>query len=848
MSLQRARLTALLAEQALTSVELVIAPPGYGKTTVLRDYASGDPGAVYVGLPEATNLETFVRAIIAAAAPRALHAIGALFDGRSGTELERLAVDWLVSRLRGFNGTLIIDDFHRAAGDQRVTRLLVAAIAATVGRMRWLVASREAPRVPMGSWIARGWMGLPVSGDDLRFNTDEGVALAASLGISVTDTEIDAIIRDTVGWPIGVRLALSLVARRRVSQQTRTQTREALFALLDDEIWQHLDVELRELIAAAALMPTPTISTLTSAGFSNARSSIAQVFEKIPFVQPIDDDTFSIHDLFRDFVASRPPDSATNAVALRIGNALVADANPADGLRLLISAGTTADILSALATHAFDLLETGHRDLVGTALAYFAERKLDDDGVILAIRGALAYADGSAANAATFYARALDRGLAPRLRAEVSRRLALNYVNRNLQTEALDVLAPLGSDSTLAADDRLEIQALSTAIVATSGKRAPSEILELIERLEKNLSLASPQIQVSMLQRLTSAAFYAGDLNTSERLALDCAALAGELRMDTASATAYMSLYAVAGFADADTTRASMFLRSQAAAAERAGNLPLQIYALRSQYIFAATGGHDAEATALEAALAEQPDARTHRQSFAFRRARALLYVVNGEFSKAEATMRSLAVTGLSAAERAHRDAFITVILLAQGNRDGAAAATVRGLVIDAARDLWNRTESARAYAFRGLALWALDRPAQSRKAFDFDTTGLPHRDRILIGAIEQLCEQQHPLPNGDAVAALYATLDKAGFGSYAALIRAVVERDANDVQLSATEIAILREFDRYGGRAADVAKALGKSKFTVQNQVQSAIRKLGCSGRAEALAYARRRGWLDHG
>ena len=31
MSLQRERLTALLTESALTSVELVIAPPGYGK-------------------------------------------------------------------------------------------------------------------------------------------------------------------------------------------------------------------------------------------------------------------------------------------------------------------------------------------------------------------------------------------------------------------------------------------------------------------------------------------------------------------------------------------------------------------------------------------------------------------------------------------------------------------------------------------------------------------------------------------------------------------------------------------------------------------------------------------------
>jgi DNA-binding CsgD family transcriptional regulator len=77
-------------------------------------------------------------------------------------------------------------------------------------------------------------------------------------------------------------------------------------------------------------------------------------------------------------------------------------------------------------------------------------------------------------------------------------------------------------------------------------------------------------------------------------------------------------------------------------------------------------------------------------------------------------------------------------------------------------------------------------------------------------------------------------------------VLKQLVDLDANDAELSAAELETLREFDRAGGRAADVAKALGKSKFTVQNQIQSAIKKLGCSGRAEALAYARQRGWLD--
>src|ERR1700733_10969956 len=99
MSLPRERLTALLAESALTSVELVIAPPGFGKTTLLREYAAADSGAVFIALPEATDLEAFVRAVIEAAVPSALHAIGAVFDGGAQQDIDSRVGDWLVSRL-----------------------------------------------------------------------------------------------------------------------------------------------------------------------------------------------------------------------------------------------------------------------------------------------------------------------------------------------------------------------------------------------------------------------------------------------------------------------------------------------------------------------------------------------------------------------------------------------------------------------------------------------------------------------------------------------------------------------------------------------------------------------------
>ncbi len=845
MSLPRERLTALLADSALTSVELVIAPPGYGKTTILRDYAGDDSGAVFVALPEAADLEAFVRSVIAAAVPEALHSVGAVFDGSSDENLDARAGDWLVSRLRAFDGTLIIDDFHRTASDVRVAQVLVNAIAATHGRMRWVVASREAPRFPMGSWIARGWMGLPLTSDDLRFTLDEARELADILNIAISEHDLEAIVEDTLGWPIGVRLALSLVARKRALGQTRVQTREALFALLGDEVWEPLEPELREIISSAALMAAPTITTLTAAGFSDARNAIPRIFSRVPFIQPIDDDSFAIHDLFREFVTAQTPRPAAErtAVVTRMGTALVSGGNPADGLRLLIAAADVAGVRDALADHAFNLVETGQRTIVQTAITFLGENELDDDGVVLAIRAAFANSDGSGVNAANLYVRALAHNLPSEMRCEVTHRLAMSYLSRSDVQAALKLLLPAAEDPTFSADEHLVMRALCTLVRAMNGETAT--IRESIDHVDQALTSVAAVTQARILQRLAVAAFYIGDFEVSERLAHRGALLAVDLSMDTLAALCYGTLYSIASSIDGNTRRAREFLRDQAAAAERAANTALRVFALRAEFVLAAVNAETERARSLDATLSKLVDARTYRDSFAMRTSRALLYVASGDLKKAEAPLTAPA-SDLSPAEAAFRDALLILLMLARGERAGAALGLERALLMEASLDNYSRTRISCAYAFRAVAFWMLDRPVQARRSFGFDATELPQHYRILVEALRTLTEFRHPLPDRSAAAALCNDLEEADFGAYAALVRRLVERDANEVALSSTEIETLRVFDRYGGRAVDVAKALGKSRYTVQNQIQSAIKKIGCSGRAEALAYARQRGWLD--
>ena len=345
-----------------------------------------------------------------------------------------------------------------------------------------------------------------------------------------------------------MRLALSLVARKRDSGQTRVQTREALFALLDDEVWQPLDQSLRSLVAAAALMPAPTISTLVAAGYADARAGMTSVFARVPFITAIDDNAFTIHDLFRDFVtshASSDSSSREGAVANRIGSALVAGGNPADGLRLLVAAGRVDDVQAVLAEHAFDLLETGQRGVINAAMTFWragTER--------------FRYRAGNPRRLGI--CRRLGSKFDESLRSGARAKDAAGNTQRGLAAVSAHVCEPRnverGARRVTAArercidllEDRLEVQAMAATFIAAAGTRPRAAVEATILELEGQISSVQPNVQVRLLRNLGNAAFYNGDPERAERLSLDAASLATELGMDTFAALAYSTLYSVA--------------------------------------------------------------------------------------------------------------------------------------------------------------------------------------------------------------------------------------------------------------------------------------------------------------
>jgi len=88
-------------------------------------------------------------------------------------------------------------------------------------------------------------------------------------------------------------------------------------------------------------------------------------------------------------------------------------------------------------------------------------------------------------------------------------------------------------------------------------------------------------------------------------------------------------------------------------------------------------------------------------------------------------------------------------------------------------------------------------------------------------------------------------------YGDIARLLRASAAdlqskaKAATDGLLTRAERKILRLLAD-GETPKEIALASGRSVYTIQAHVANAIAKLGCHGRGEAIAIARRRGWLE--
>jgi LuxR family transcriptional regulator, maltose regulon positive regulatory protein len=206
----RPRLIDLLAPGKLCPVVSVVAPPGFGKTTLLAQWAEhGDRAFAWMSVEEPDNdpkvLLSYIAEALNTVAPIGDEVFAALASPGSsvaGTVVPRLAAAFAAMPAPA---VLVLDDVHVL--HDRQCRAALSALAEHVPPGSHLVlAGRAQPPLRLARLRAEARL-TEIGPADLVLSTVEAASLLRAAGVALGEYEVAELHRHTEGWPAALYLA-----------------------------------------------------------------------------------------------------------------------------------------------------------------------------------------------------------------------------------------------------------------------------------------------------------------------------------------------------------------------------------------------------------------------------------------------------------------------------------------------------------------------------------------------------------------------------------------------------------------------------------------------------------------
>jgi LuxR family transcriptional regulator, maltose regulon positive regulatory protein len=192
-TLRRERLLRRLAQATEVPLTLLVAPAGYGKTTLLEHWLEQDPRQVaWLTVDEPDDDPDHLAASIALA----------LGDGAAAGTLVELA-DAVERRADEF--VLVVDDLHRLSTPEALGVVMAIADAVPAGS-QVVAAGRREPDLPVGRLRAQGRM-IDLRVRDLVMTRREAAAMLSVSGLDLAPEDVRVLHERTAGWPAGLYLA-----------------------------------------------------------------------------------------------------------------------------------------------------------------------------------------------------------------------------------------------------------------------------------------------------------------------------------------------------------------------------------------------------------------------------------------------------------------------------------------------------------------------------------------------------------------------------------------------------------------------------------------------------------------
>jgi LuxR family transcriptional regulator, maltose regulon positive regulatory protein len=380
-SVARRDLLIRLDEGISAKLVILIAPAGWGKTSLLRDWWSARAsGMAWLSVDQDDNdpvrFWAHVIAAVAQLAPGAGEASLQVLTAPGASTAEGVLTP-LINDLARLAGpiTLILDDYHLIANPE-----LLECVEYLVEHMppalHLVVSARSDPLLPLARLRARGEM-AEIRAEDLRFTDDEAAELLnGTLGLALVQEDIDALQQRTEGWAAGLYLAgLSLRGRPDPSPLIRATAGDnrRIADYLVAEVLDALPAEVRSFMTRTSVLDRMCGPLCDAVTASAGSWRILEELERTnQFVVAVDASRqwYRYHQLFAELLRHELDRAEPGLAPLLHGRASAwhrQHGSIAEAIGHAISAGDMADARELIATHWNAYINEG---LAGTVEAW----------------------------------------------------------------------------------------------------------------------------------------------------------------------------------------------------------------------------------------------------------------------------------------------------------------------------------------------------------------------------------------------------------------------------------------------------------------------------------------------
>jgi ATP/maltotriose-dependent transcriptional regulator MalT/DNA-binding SARP family transcriptional activator len=394
---------------------MLIAGAGFGKTTLLANWAEDVDCAWYTVGTRDNSMPVLARGVAAALqrpVPDLTSELRPDEDGEEALRAEAFSAD-LCDRLEAatrHDVILVLDDLHELGAAHAAWRLVETLCRQAPPNLHLVLATRLEPPFSITRLRGRGEV-LELDASDLAFSPTEVATLVAEVLADDPDG-LAAVLHDaTGGWPAEVRLALEALQRvpaggRRAALERLRRPEGPLFSYVAEEVLAGEPEEVRDLLRRVAWLDRIDPALCEALGMRGAAEMLGTLARRGLLVHAGSEGSYSLHALLRDFLRERLPlaRSELRRLERRAARWFAERGRPLEALRCGILADDAATVGRLLAEQGDEVLAAGGAEEVLRAAALLPAD--DSDGRVEQIVGEAHALRGHWDDALACYARA----------------------------------------------------------------------------------------------------------------------------------------------------------------------------------------------------------------------------------------------------------------------------------------------------------------------------------------------------------------------------------------------------------------------------------------------------------